>query len=74
MTPEEFRKAGHELVDLVADYRAGIAARPVMARVKPGDIVASLPSTAPEKPEPLAAVRADLARLMEPGLTHWQHP
>lgn len=74
MTPEEFRKAGHELVDLVADYRAGIAARPVMARVKPGDIVASLPSTAPEKPEPLAAIRADLARLIEPGLTHWQHP
>ena len=23
MTPEEFRRRGHELVDLIADYRAG---------------------------------------------------
>ena len=74
MTPDEFRKAGHAFIDLVADYRAGIAARPVMAQVKPGDIAAALPRHAPETPEPLPDVLADIARVIEPGLTQWQHP
>lgn len=74
MTPDEFRKAGRAFIDLVADYRAGIAARPVMAQVKPGDIAAALPRHAPEAPAPLADVLADIARVIEPGLTQWQHP
>ena len=42
MTPEEFRAAGHRLIDYIADYRANIAARPVMARTAPGEIRAAL--------------------------------
>src|SRR5438876_1211164 len=30
MTPEEFRTAGHRLVDWIADYRARVADGPVM--------------------------------------------
>jgi aromatic-L-amino-acid decarboxylase len=35
---------------------------------------AQLPPHAPDEPEPLAAVLADLDRVIVPGLTHWQHP
>jgi aromatic-L-amino-acid decarboxylase len=74
MTPEEFRKFGHRLIDWLADYRAGIEQRPVMAQVKPGDIKKQLPASPPEQPEAMEAVLADLDRIVMPGLSHWQHP
>jgi len=74
MTPEEFRRAGHEIVDWVADYRATVGSRPVMARTEPGDIRTQLPSQPPADPEPFAAIVDDLNRIIVPGLSHWQHP
>jgi len=74
MTPEEFRKEGHRLIDWIADYRAGIAARPVMAQVKPGEVKARLPKSPPQQPESFDAVFADLERIVAPGLSHFQHP
>ncbi|HXP73146.1 MAG TPA: pyridoxal-dependent decarboxylase [Stellaceae bacterium] len=74
MTPEEFRKFGHRLIDWLADYRAGIEERPVMAQVRPGDIKKQLPTAPPEQPEAMEAVLADLDRVVMPGLSHWQHP
>lgn len=74
MTPEEFRTYGHQLIDRIADYRAGIAERPVMAQVSPGELIDSLPGEPPRQGEDFAAVLADLDRLIMPGLSHWQHP
>jgi aromatic-L-amino-acid decarboxylase len=74
MTPEEFRTLGHRLIDWVADYRAGVANLPVMARTEPGEVKAKLPAAPPERPEDFAAVFADLERVVLPGLSHWQHP
>jgi aromatic-L-amino-acid/L-tryptophan decarboxylase len=74
MTPEEFRAYGHQLIDFIADYRTGIAERPVMAASKPGDIRAQLPKAPPVSPEPFADVLADLESIVLPGLSHWQHP
>jgi aromatic-L-amino-acid/L-tryptophan decarboxylase len=74
MTPDEFREYGHKLIDWIADYRAGLAARPVMASTEPGQVKASLPSIAPSSPEPFDAVLRDLDAILIPGLTHWQHP
>ncbi len=73
MTPEEFRRFGHRLIDWLADYHASLKDRPVAATAAPGAIKAMLPEDPPEAPEPMAAVLADLDRLM-PGLVHWQHP
>jgi aromatic-L-amino-acid/L-tryptophan decarboxylase len=76
MTPEEFRKAGHAIVDWVADYRERVAKGdlPVQSKVKPGEIIKSLPAAAPEKPEPFENILRDLDALILPGITHWQHP
>jgi aromatic-L-amino-acid decarboxylase len=49
MTPEEFRQAGHALIDWIADYRADLEQRPVRAQVKPGEIRANFPRQAPEE-------------------------
>ena len=72
--PEEFRRAGHELVDWVADYRLGVRDLPVRAQVSPGDVLSALAPVPPESPEPLAALIADLDQVIVPGLTHTQHP
>ena len=74
MTPEEFRAAGHQIVDWIADYRANVESRPVMARTEPGDVKKQLPAQPPDHPEPFAAIVGDLDRIIVPGLSHWQHP
>ena len=74
MTPEEFRRFGHQLVDWVADYRTTVGNLPVMARSAPGDIKASLPASPPESPEAFDAILRDVDRIIVPGLSHWQHP
>ena len=74
MSPEDFRRYGHRLIDWLADYHEGLADRPVMAKTKPGDIRAALPSTPPNEPEDFSAAIEDLNRLVVPGLTLWQHP
>ena len=74
MTPEEFRRAGHQIIDRIADYRATVAARPVMAQTRPGEIKAALPADPPQSPEPFDAILADFDRVVMPGLLHWQHP
>lgn len=74
MTAEEFRCAGHELVDWIADYRARIEEFPVLSRAEPGELRRALPERAPEHGESIDAILADLDRLIVPGLTHWQSP
>src|SRR4029450_284956 len=74
MTPEEFRRIGHRLIDWVADYRAKVAELPVMSPATPGSIRARLPAPPPEQPESWDAVFRDLEQTIVPGLSHWQHP
>ncbi|MDO8349309.1 MAG: pyridoxal-dependent decarboxylase, partial [Planctomycetota bacterium] len=74
MSPEEFRRFGHQIVDWLADYRAGVADRPVQTTVQPGELLARLPSTPPTQPEGFAAVLRDLEHDILPALSHWQHP
>ncbi len=74
MNPDEFRAYGHQLIDWIADYRATVAERPVMARTSPGEVKAQLPGSPPEAPESLEQVFADLEQIIVPGLSHWQHP
>ncbi len=74
MTPDEFRAHAHELVDWIADYLEHSDKYPVLARVRPREIVDALPRDAPEEPEAFAEVMRDFERVLVPGLTHWNHP
>jgi aromatic-L-amino-acid decarboxylase len=74
VTPDEFRQAGHQLIDWIADYVEGIERYPVNPDVKPGDVRAALSDAPPAAPESWEAVRADVERVVVPGIVHWQHP
>jgi aromatic-L-amino-acid/L-tryptophan decarboxylase len=74
MSPEQFRKQGHAVVDWIADYYEAIESFPVLSQVKPGEVRASLPKEAPAQPEPFEKILADVGRLILPGITHWQSP
>ncbi|QYK40153.1 MAG: aspartate aminotransferase family protein [Paracoccaceae bacterium] len=58
----------------VRDYHAGLRDRPVRAPLVPGAVSALLPPAPPEAPEPMDRIWDDFARIVPPGLTHWQHP
>jgi aromatic-L-amino-acid decarboxylase len=72
--PDTLRAWGGAAVERLARYFETIESRPVLARTKPGELLAQFPPNAPEDPEPWEAIERDLDRLVEPNLTHWQHP
>tara|TARA_B110000503_G_scaffold143702_1_gene247257 strand:+ start:17120 stop:18580 length:1461 start_codon:yes stop_codon:yes gene_type:complete len=74
MDPDEFRRHGYALIDWLADYQETVGERQVMPDVEPGDIAASIPLTAPEKPERFENLISDLDKVVMPGITHWQSP
>jgi len=74
MTPDEFRRRGHEVVEWVASYMERVGGLPIAAAVRPGEIRAKLPAAAPEAPEPFESLLADLDEVVLPGITHWQAP
>src|SRR5690606_35100274 len=74
MPVEEFRRAGHPIVDWLAAYFAYPERFPVLSRSAPGDLIRALPSEAPAVGEPFSAIFEDFERLIVPGLTHWNHP
>ena len=74
MTPDEFRAAGHDAVEWVARYLEEVETFPVASQVEPGSIMAALPASPPEDPEPFQALLDDLDSIVVPGLTHWQSP
>ncbi|MCO1653512.1 pyridoxal phosphate-dependent decarboxylase family protein [Pseudonocardia humida] len=74
LDPEEFRRLGRQVVDWIADYRAGLGERPVRPAVEPGSVRAELDKPLPELPGELSGLLAELDRVVVPASTHWQHP
>ncbi|WP_420451221.1 pyridoxal-dependent decarboxylase [Ilumatobacter sp.] len=74
MTADEFRSAGHALIDWIADHLEGSGDRDVASALAPGDVRAALAEHPPTEPEPFDAVMADVERVVVPGITGWQHP
>jgi aromatic-L-amino-acid decarboxylase len=74
MTPDEFRRRGHAVVDWIADYYARIESFPVLSRVEPGQVRASLPPDPPTTGESVETMLRDVEEFILPGVTHWQSP
>lgn len=71
---EDFRRAGHETVDWIAQYLSSVADSPVLAQTKPGQLFDALPPSAPQQGEPFAAILGDFDKLVMPAVTQWNHP
>ena len=69
MTPDAFRRYGHELIELIAAYRERSARGelPVLARTRPGELRSALPADPPEQGEPMSDILADLSNRILPG-------
>jgi aromatic-L-amino-acid decarboxylase len=74
VTPEDFKRSGHQLIDWIADYAENIERQRVTSEVRPGDVRAQLDEHPPSAPDGFDAVMADVDHVIVPGLTHWQHP
>ena len=74
MTPDEFRRCGHAVVERIARYMEEVGEYPVLSRAEPGSIRRRLPRAAPEQGEPFGDVLRDVEEIIMPGITHWQSP
>jgi len=62
------------MIDWIANYYSRIESFPVLSQVKPGEIRASLPTSAPTGGESFLALLKDVEEKILPGITHWQSP
>jgi aromatic-L-amino-acid decarboxylase len=74
LTEIDFREDGAAALEWAARYLERVGELPVLAQVKPGELSAQLPASAPEQPEPFADVLRDLDEVLLPAFTNWQHP
>ena len=74
MAPDEFRRAGHALIDWIADDLAEPARRPVVPRVAPGELRDKLPSEPPQTASDPETILKDFERLIAPHTVGWNHP
>jgi aromatic-L-amino-acid/L-tryptophan decarboxylase len=70
----DIRTDGAAALEWAASYLERVGELPVLAQVRPGEIRASLPASAPDDGEPFGNVLRDLDEILLPGVTHWQHP
>ncbi|HEX9220494.1 MAG TPA: pyridoxal-dependent decarboxylase [Gemmatimonadaceae bacterium] len=74
MSPAEFRKHGHAVIDWIADYLEAPDKWPVLPALVPGDVRAALPQSPPEHGESMEEILSDFQRIIVPSTTHWNHP
>jgi len=69
MNAQEFRSAGKEMVDLVADYLENIRERPVLPSVQPFYLKDLIPQEAPVEGESFDNIFKDIERVIMPGVS-----
>lgn len=74
MDAADFRRAAHRVADMVADYLEELEAYTVLPDLEPGVTRDALGPAPPQTPEPIGTILDDYKRLIEPNITHWQHP
>jgi aromatic-L-amino-acid decarboxylase len=74
MTSQQFRDAGKQLIDWLADYYEHVEGYPVLAQTTPGEVRASLPGQPPRSGTDFQHIIHELNSKIMPGVTHWQSP
>ena len=74
LEPEEFRSAGHDVVDWIADYFARPEQYRVQSDVEPGRLFDSLPPNPPRRGGSARDILGEFDRRIVPHLVHWNHP
>ncbi|HXV75695.1 MAG TPA: pyridoxal-dependent decarboxylase [Candidatus Polarisedimenticolaceae bacterium] len=74
MGVDEFRREARRVADRVADYLERLESFDVLPKVEPGVVGSRLPAAPPLEPEPMERILGDYHALIEPNVTHWQHP
>ncbi|KAH7977422.1 hypothetical protein HPB49_001480 [Dermacentor silvarum] len=74
MDDEQFREAGHQLLDFALSYFNGLRNQPVLPDVAPGYLASLVPPEAPQEPEKWEDIFKDIERVILPGMTHWHSP
>ena len=71
---EEFRKAGHQLVDWIAEYLGHPERHAVLSQVSPGDVKAQFAASPSRHGKSYELLAREFEEKILPGVTHWNHP
>jgi aromatic-L-amino-acid decarboxylase len=71
---DDFRAAGHRIIDWVADYLDGVDGYDVLSRVKPGEVAVKFPPSPSREGRDYGKLLHDFETKVIPGVTHWNHP
>jgi aromatic-L-amino-acid/L-tryptophan decarboxylase len=74
MNTEEFRAAGHQLIDWIADFRTSLEDLPVLAQVAPGEVRRAFSALPPTSRSTIEELIKQLDSVVVPGVTQVQHP
>jgi aromatic-L-amino-acid decarboxylase len=74
MSPDEFRRHGHAVIDWIANYMEQVESLPVLSQVLPGEIRSMFPAEPPADGEPFEDMLQDMDDFVMAGITHWQSP
>lgn len=70
----DFRAAGHKLIDWIGNYFDHIDDFDVLARVQPGDVAKLFAAEARERGASYDTLLQEFEQKLLPGVTHWNHP
>lgn len=69
MDANEFRSAGKQMVDFIADYLETIRDRPVLPSVQPFYLKELIPDEPPEEGQPFDQIFNDIEKVIMPGVS-----
>ena len=74
MQYEEFRQAGHYLVDYIADYLKNIDNKKLFPNINPKELYKLFDEGIPDQPKSLAQIQKTIEENLVPYCTHVNHP
>ena len=74
MQYEDFRKAGHSMIDYIADYLQQLEKKPLFPDVEPSFLHDEFDEAIPNEPQSLEAIQKILDQKLVPYCTHVNHP